>query len=44
MNVPVKLTAVSISSEIFGDGKIAEIEAIVLEGTSWSVWSLIPWS
>ncbi len=44
VDVPVELTAVSILREIFGDGKIAEIEAIVPEGTSWSVWNLIPWS
>ena len=43
VDVPVELTAVSILREIFGDGKIAEIEAIVPEGTSWSVWNLVPW-
>lgn len=44
VDVPVELTAVGILREIFGDGRIAEIEAIVPEGTSWSVWSLIPWT
>lgn len=44
VDVPVELTAVSILREIFGDGKIAEIEAIVPETSSWSVWNLIPWT
>lgn len=44
VDVRVELTAVCILEEIFGDGKIAEIEAIVPEGTSWSVWNLLPWS
>ena len=44
IDVPVELTAVSILREIFGDDKIAEIEAIVPEGTSWSVWNWIPWT
>lgn len=44
VDVPVELTAVGILSEIFGDGKIAEIEAIIPEGTAWTVWSLLPWT
>lgn len=44
MDVPVELTAVTILSEVFGDGKIAEIEAIIPEGTVWSVWNLLPWT
>ena len=42
VKVPVELTAVSILREIFGDGKIAEIEAIEPEVTSWSVWNWMP--
>lgn len=44
VDVPVELTAVSILTEIFGDGKIAEIEAIVPEGPTWSIWNLLPWT
>ena len=44
VDVPVELTAVSILKEIFGNDKIAEIEAIVPEATSWSVWNWIPWT
>ena len=44
VDIPVELTAVSILREIFGDGKIAEIEAIVPEKTAWTVWSLISWN
>lgn len=43
VDIPVELTTVSILREVFGDGKIAEIEAIVPEGTSWSLWNWIPW-
>ena len=44
VDVPVELTAVGILRETFGNDKIAEIEAIVPEGTSWGVWNLIPWT
>ena len=44
VNVPVELTAVDILKEVFGDGKIAEIEAILPERTYWSVWNLLPWN
>ena len=44
VDIPVELTAVGILREIFGNGKIAEVEAIVPEGMSWSVWNLIPWT
>jgi len=44
VDVPVELAAVSILAEIFGEGKIAEIEAIVPEGSNWSVWNLLPWT
>ena len=44
VDVPVEFMAVGILREIFGDSKIAEIEAIVPEGTSWSVWNLISWT
>lgn len=44
VDVLVELTVVGILQEIFGEGKIAEIEAIVPETTSWSVWNLIPWT
>lgn len=44
VHIPVELTAVGILREIFGNGKIAEVEAIVHEGMSWSVWNLIPWT
>ena len=44
VDVPVELTAVDILKEVFGDGKIAEIEAIVPERTSWSVWNLFGWT
>ena len=43
VDIPVEVTAVSILREIFGDDKIGEIEAIVPESTSWSMWNLIPW-
>ena len=43
VDVPVELTTLSILTEIFGDGKIAEIDAIVPEGTGWSLRSLLPW-
>ena len=43
-DVLVVLTAVSILREIFGDGKIAEVEAIEPEVTSWSVWNWIHWT
>lgn len=44
MDVLVVLTAVGILREIFGDGKMAEIEAIEPEVTSWSVWNWIHWT
>ena len=44
VDIPVELTAVSILREIFGDGKIAEIEAIVPEKTTWTLWNLISWT
>ena len=44
MDVSVELTAVDIVKEIFGDGKIAEIEAIVPERQNWSVWTLFGWA
>ena len=44
VDVPVELTAVDILKEVFGDGKIAEIEAIVPERTNWSVWNLFSWT
>ena len=44
VDVPVELTAVDILKEDFGDGKIAEIEAIVPERTNWSVWNLFSWT
>ena len=44
VGIPVELTAVSILKEIFGDGKIAEIEAIVPEKTAWTLWNLISWT
>ena len=44
VDVPVELTAVDILKEVFGDGKIAEIEAIVPERTNWSVWNLFSWN
>ena len=43
VNVLEELTAVSILRAIFGDGKIAEIEAIEPEVTSWSVWNWTSW-
>lgn len=42
-DVTVELTAVGILREIFGDGKIAEIEAIEPEVTSWSVCNWMSW-
>ena len=42
-DVTVELTAEGILREIFGDGKIAEIEAIEPEVTSWSVWNWMSW-
>ena len=44
VDVRVEITAVAILKEVFGDGKIAEIEAIVPEKTSWSVWNLLSWT
>lgn len=44
MDVLVVLTAVGILREIFGDGTMAEIEAIEPEVTSWSVWNWIHWT
>ena len=44
VDIPVELTAVSMLREIFGDGKIAEIEAIVPEKTARTVWNLISWN
>ena len=44
VDVPVELTAVDIVKEVFGDGKIAEIEAIVPERQNWSVWNLFGWT
>ena len=44
VDVRVEITAVAILKEVFGDGKIAEIEAIVPEKTNWSVWNLLRWT
>lgn len=44
VDVPVELTALSLLKEVFGNDKIAELEAIVPEGTSWSAWSWLPWT
>ena len=43
VDVPVGLSALGILREVFGDGKMAEIEAIVPEGGSWSVWDILHW-
>ena len=43
MDVPIEINAISMLTEVFGDGKIAEIEAIVPEEGHWSWWSLMPW-
>lgn len=40
----VVLTAVGILREIFGDSKMAEVEAIEPEVTGWSVWNWIHWT
>ena len=40
IDTPVELTALGMMERIFGDGKIAEIDAIVPEGTSWGAWSI----
>ena len=37
VDVPMELTAVNIMKEVFGDGKITDIEAFVPERTDWSV-------
>ena len=44
VDIPEELTAVSILRESFGDGKIAEIEAIVPEKTAWTLRNLISWT
>ena len=44
IHVPVELTAIDIMKEIFVTDKIAEIEAIVPEGKSWSIWDVIRWN
>ena len=44
VDVPVDLTAMDIMEEVFGSDKMGEIEAIVTETRSWSVWNLLPWS
>ena len=43
VDVSVELTTIGILTDVFGDGKIAEIEAIVPEGRNWSLWSVLPW-
>ena len=44
VDIAVVLTAVSISREIFDDGKTADIEAFVPEKTAWTVWNSISWT
>ena len=44
--VTVKLTALEIIEDIFGNGKIGEIKAIVPErrDRGWRVWALLGWN
>ena len=44
VQTPVELTALNIMGEVFGSDKLGEIEAIVPDRQSWSIWKAIGWS
>ena len=43
VDVRVELTAIGLLTEIFGGGRMQEVDAIVPEVKSWSFWNVLPW-